>query len=116
MLMRHKFQVGPMAAPQTISAVPRIAKNAVVTPKNPTKNGPTQKSNRSPPIRVPPLTRYFLSKLSIAIVRVSNRQVHRSGEEAVTDWAWPAAASATVAGHGYFAAGGNGAICAAVAP
>src|SRR5579862_8364708 len=39
----------------------------VVTPKKPTKNGPTQKSKRSPPIRVPPLTLYFRSKLNMAI-------------------------------------------------
>ncbi len=36
MLICHIFQVGPMAAPHTISAVPSSAKNAVVTPKKPT--------------------------------------------------------------------------------
>jgi hypothetical protein len=30
------FQVGPMAAPQMISKVPRVAKKTVVTPKKPT--------------------------------------------------------------------------------
>jgi hypothetical protein len=42
-----------------IKSVPSAAKKNVVTLKNPTKNGPTQKSNGSPPISVPPLTRYF---------------------------------------------------------
>src|SRR5664279_2748364 len=65
----QRFQVGPCEAPQTISSVPIEAKNTVVTPKKPTKNGPTQKSNRSPPISVPPRTRYFLSKLSKAMMR-----------------------------------------------
>ena len=36
MLICQRFQVGPSAAPQTISAVPSIEKMAVVTPKNPT--------------------------------------------------------------------------------
>ena len=64
----QRFQVPPCDAPQTMSSTPMDAKNAVVTPKKPTKNGPTQKSNRSPPISVPPRTRYFLSKLSMAMV------------------------------------------------
>jgi hypothetical protein len=33
MLICHRFQVGPSAAPQTISSVPRIAKNAVSDPE-----------------------------------------------------------------------------------
>src|SRR5664279_6044502 len=69
MLICQRFQVPPCDAPQTMSSVPTEAKNAVVTPKKPTKNGPTQKSNRSPPISVPPRTRYFLSKLSKAMMR-----------------------------------------------
>lgn len=36
MLISHGFQVGPSEAPYRISAVPRLAKNAVVTPKKPT--------------------------------------------------------------------------------
>ena len=36
MLICHRFQVGPMAAPHTIMAVPTSEKNAVVTPKKPT--------------------------------------------------------------------------------
>ena len=36
MLICQRFQVGPMAAPQTIMVVPSREKNAVVTPKNPT--------------------------------------------------------------------------------
>ena len=36
MLMRQTFQVGPMAAPQTISSVPSTEKKTVVTPKKPT--------------------------------------------------------------------------------
>src|SRR5689334_4035260 len=78
MLMRQMFQVGPRAAAQTIKAVPRKAKNADVTPKNPTHSGPTQKSNRSPPIRVPPRVRYLGSKLSIAIARFSRRPLRPS--------------------------------------
>ena len=35
MLICHTFQVVPCAAPQTISAVPRMAKKAEVTPKKP---------------------------------------------------------------------------------
>src|SRR4051812_34836351 len=70
------FQVGPSAALHRIIAIPTSAKNIVVMPKKPTKNGPTQKSNRSPPISVPPRTRYFLSKLSIAIVRSSACETH----------------------------------------
>src|SRR6478735_6508385 len=57
-----------------INSVPRAEKNIVVTPKNPTKKGPIQKSKRSPPIKVPPRTRYFLSKLSIAIAGSSTRR------------------------------------------
>src|SRR6478735_3171465 len=70
-LICQTFQVGPSAALHRIIAIPTSAKNIVVIPKKPTKNGPTQKSNRSPPMSVPPRTRYFLSKLSIAIVRSS---------------------------------------------
>ena len=62
-----------------ISAVPRMEKNTVVTPKKPTQNGPIQKSNRSPPINVPPRTRYFLSKLSMAIAVFSAREARKSG-------------------------------------
>ena len=36
MLICQRFQVGPSAAPQTISAVPTSAKKIVVTPKKPT--------------------------------------------------------------------------------
>ena len=36
MLICQMFQVGPSAAPQMISAVPRIEKKIVVTPKKPT--------------------------------------------------------------------------------
>ncbi len=36
MLICQKFQVGPSAAPQRISAIPTSEKKAVVTPKNPT--------------------------------------------------------------------------------
>ena len=36
MLICQRFQVGPMAAPQRIMAVPTSVKNAVVTPKKPT--------------------------------------------------------------------------------
>jgi hypothetical protein len=36
MLICQRFHVGPMAAPQTISAVPSTAKKIVVTPKKPT--------------------------------------------------------------------------------
>ena len=36
MLICQMFQVGPMAAPQMISAVPSTVKKMVVTPKNPT--------------------------------------------------------------------------------
>jgi hypothetical protein len=36
MLMRQRFQVVPSDAPQMIIRVPRVAKNAVVTPKKPT--------------------------------------------------------------------------------
>ena len=36
MLICHRFQVGPCAAPQRISAVPSTEKNTVVTPKKPT--------------------------------------------------------------------------------
>jgi hypothetical protein len=36
MLICQRFQVGPMAAPQRIIAVPSTEKNTVVTPKNPT--------------------------------------------------------------------------------
>src|SRR6056297_2714030 len=71
MLIVQGLNVPCMAAPQKIRIVPNKAKKAVVTPKKPTKKGPTQKSNRSPPISVPPRTRYFLSKLSKAIFVVS---------------------------------------------
>ena len=36
MLICHRFQVGPIAAPQTISPVPSREKKSVVTPKKPT--------------------------------------------------------------------------------
>ena len=36
MLICHGFQVGPMAAPQRISRVPKMVKKIVVTPKKPT--------------------------------------------------------------------------------
>jgi hypothetical protein len=36
MLICQTFQVGPMAAPQRMSAVPSAAKKIVVTPKKPT--------------------------------------------------------------------------------
>src|SRR6056297_1059944 len=62
------FHVGPMAAPHRIKPTPKAVKNMVVIPKKPTKNGPTQKSNKSPPMSVPPRIRYFLSKLRSAIV------------------------------------------------
>src|SRR6056297_563424 len=71
MLIVQGLNVPCMAAPQKIRIVPNKAKKAVVTPKKPTKKGPTQKSNRSPPISVPPRTRYFRSKLSKAIFVVS---------------------------------------------
>src|SRR6476646_8001936 len=76
-LICQMFQVGPSAALHRIIAIPTSAKNIVVIPKKPTKNGPTQKSNRSPPMSVPPRTRYFLSKLSIAIVRSSACEIQR---------------------------------------
>src|ERR1700709_703248 len=97
------------------SAVPSTVKNIPTTPKKPTKNGPTQKSNRSPPSRVPPRTRYFLSKLNIAI-GVSDRSRFGANlfavKKPVTDEATclADASSVTVVGHGYFAAGGKGAI------
>src|SRR6056297_4177515 len=72
MLIVQGLNVPCMAAPQKIRIVPNKAKKAVVTPKKPTKKGPTQKSNRSPPISVPPRTRYFFSKLSKAM-RLSPR-------------------------------------------
>src|SRR6056297_768061 len=71
MLIVQGLNVPCMAAPQKIRIVPNKAKKAVVTPKKPTKKGPTQKSNRSPPISVPPRTRYFRSKLSTAIFAAS---------------------------------------------
>ena len=67
MLISQGFQVPSIEAPRKMSAVPRKAKKRAVTPKKPTKNGPIQKSNRSPPISVPPRIRYFRSKLSSAI-------------------------------------------------
>jgi hypothetical protein len=36
MLICQMFHVGPIAAPQTIRAVPSVAKKIVVTPKKPT--------------------------------------------------------------------------------
>ncbi len=36
MLICQRFQVGPIAAPQTISAVPSTEKKIVLTPKKPT--------------------------------------------------------------------------------
>jgi hypothetical protein len=36
MLICQRFQVGPCDAPQTISSVPTVAEEQVVTPKNPT--------------------------------------------------------------------------------
>src|SRR6056297_219968 len=74
MLIVQGLNVPCMAAPQKIRIVPNKAKKAVVTPKKPTKKGPTQKSNRSPPISVPPRTRYFLSKLSKAMSSALRRR------------------------------------------
>src|ERR1700712_500572 len=64
------------------SAVPSTVKNIPTTPKKPTKNGPTQKSNRSPPSSVPPRTLYFRSKLSIAMAAAP--QSGRRKDEGVT--------------------------------
>ena len=36
MLILNNAQVGPIAAPYTMSNVPRVAKKIVVTPKKPT--------------------------------------------------------------------------------
>ena len=44
MLICHRFHVGPMAAPYTISSVPSSENTSVVMPKKPTYSGPTQKS------------------------------------------------------------------------
>src|SRR6056297_1317673 len=83
MLIVQGLNVPCMAAPQKIRIVPNKAKKAVVTPKKPTKKGPTQKSNRSPPISVPPRTRYFFSKLSKAM-RLSPRSAASSGGRPVS--------------------------------
>src|SRR3569833_873180 len=67
MLICQMFHVGPSDAAYKISATPTKVKKIVVTPKKPTKNGPTQKTKRTPPNNVPPRTRYYRSKLSMAI-------------------------------------------------